>query len=72
MPVSRQSGGHRRLSMSVGQYVLCRPAALRLSHVLGTVLVRDTKDSGVGPVLGVTPAGWVRFTRAVRANAVIR
>jgi hypothetical protein len=40
--------------------------------VAGTVLVRDTKDDGTGPVLRVTPVGWTRFTRAVRANIAIR
>lgn len=30
------------------------------------VLVRDTKDSGTGPVLRFSPAQWRRFTRAIR------
>jgi hypothetical protein len=42
------------------------------AHVPGTVLVRDTKDDGTGPVLRVTPANWTRFTRAVRASTAIR
>jgi hypothetical protein len=30
------------------------------------VLVRDTKDSGRGPVLRVTPADWVRLVKSVK------
>jgi Domain of unknown function (DUF397) len=47
-------------------------ACVEAAHVAGTVLVRDTKDDGTGPVLRVTPVGWTRFTRAVRANIAIR
>ncbi len=32
----------------------------------GAVAVRDSKQNGVGPVLGVTPAAWRRFTDQVR------
>ena len=46
-------------------------SCLEAGHVTGAVLVRDTKDNGAGPVLRVTPAGWGRFTRAVRANTAI-
>ena len=38
-------------------------------HVPGAILIRDTKDNGIGPVLHVTSAGWTRFTRAIRAIA---
>ena len=38
-------------------------------HVTGAVLVRDTKDNGVGPVLRLTPADWQAFTSRVRASA---
>jgi hypothetical protein len=31
-----------------------------------TVLVRDTKDSGAGPVLSFGPAAWVAFTANVK------
>jgi hypothetical protein len=41
-------------------------------HVHSAVLVRDTKDSGTGPVLRVTPADWGRFTLAIRASAPLR
>ena len=36
------------------------------AHAPGAVLVRDTKDRGVGPVLRVTPTDWRRFTAALR------
>jgi hypothetical protein len=32
----------------------------------GTILVRDTKDDGEGPVLTFTPAEWEAFTAGVR------
>ena len=38
-------------------------------HVPGAVLIRDTKDSGAGPVLRVTPADWARLTSAIRVGA---
>jgi hypothetical protein len=38
-------------------------------HVRGAILIRDTKDSGTGPFLRVTPADWARFTSAIRASA---
>ena len=57
----------RKSSYSNGNGGACVEAA----HVPGTVLVRDTKDDGAGPVLRVTPADWTRFTQTVRANAAI-
>ncbi|HEX4833149.1 MAG TPA: DUF397 domain-containing protein [Trebonia sp.] len=42
---------------------------LEAAHAPGTVLVRDTKDHGAGPVLRVTPGDWARFTATVRAPA---
>jgi hypothetical protein len=47
-------------------------SCVEAAHAPGGVLVRDTRDNGAGPVLRVTPADWARFTRAVRAEAVIR
>ena len=41
-------------------------------HVAGTVLVRDTKDNGIGPVLRVTVSDWRRFTAAIRATGAVR
>ena len=41
------------------------------AHVPGTVLVRDTKDNGTGPVLRVTSSDWVRFTSAIRADSAL-
>ena len=32
----------------------------------GLVLVRDTKDTGRGPVLKVSLADWQRFTKAIK------
>jgi hypothetical protein len=34
----------------------------------GTILVRDTKDNGHGPVHRYTTAEWRAFTTATRAN----
>ncbi|HUN36336.1 MAG TPA: DUF397 domain-containing protein [Trebonia sp.] len=36
------------------------------AHFPGTVLVRDTKDNGTGPVLRVTASDWSRFTGGLR------
>jgi hypothetical protein len=41
------------------------------AHAPGTILLRDTKDDGVGPVLRVTPSDWSRFTAAVRSDSVL-
>lgn len=32
----------------------------------GTVLVRDTKDRGHGPVLRFSPEAWEKFTASLR------
>ncbi|HEX4833958.1 MAG TPA: DUF397 domain-containing protein [Trebonia sp.] len=32
----------------------------------GSVLIRDTKDDGHGPILKASPADWRRFTRSVK------
>lgn len=32
----------------------------------GTVLIRDTKDCGRGPVLSVSPEAWASFTASLR------
>jgi Domain of unknown function (DUF397) len=32
----------------------------------GGVLVRDTKDNGIGPVLSVPAAAWSRFLDGIR------
>jgi hypothetical protein len=47
-------------------------ACIETAHLPGTVLVRDTKNDGIGPVLRLTPADWMRFARAVRANTATR
>ncbi len=44
-------------------------ACVEAGYVPGAVVIRDTKDSGTGPVLRATPADWGRFTACVRANA---
>jgi hypothetical protein len=46
-------------------------ACIEAAHVPGAVLVRDTKDNGVGPVLRVTPADWTRFNAAIRADSAL-
>ena len=37
----------------------------------GHVLVRDTTQRGNGPVVGISPSAWHRFTARIRANASI-
>jgi hypothetical protein len=44
-------------------------ACVEAGHVVGAVLVRDTKDDGSGPVLRLTAADWGRFTSAIRVSA---
>jgi Domain of unknown function (DUF397) len=34
--------------------------------VPGEVLIRDTKDRGLGPVLHVSPEAWEKFTATLR------
>lgn len=40
-------------------------------HVLGAVLIRDTKDNEHGPALRVTPGDWRRFTDTLRAIGAV-
>ena len=35
-------------------------------HVPGAVVIRDTKDSGQGPVLRVSSEAWEKFTASLR------
>jgi hypothetical protein len=42
------------------------------SRIPGAVLVRDTTQHGVGPILRVTPGDWTRFTRVLGTNASLR
>jgi hypothetical protein len=37
----------------------------------GTVLIRDTKDNGRGPVLRFTPAAFAEFTGRLRRDAAL-
>lgn len=37
----------------------------------GTVLIRDTKDNGRGPVLRFTPAAFAEFTSRLRRDAAL-
>jgi hypothetical protein len=46
-------------------------AAGRGEGVPGSVLVRDTKDNSIGPVLRVTSADWGRFVSAIRADSAL-
>ncbi len=48
----------------------CVEVATNLRGSVG-VLVRDTKDLGLGPVVVVGAAGWVAFTRAVRGGGLV-
>jgi len=52
----------RKSTYSNGNGGQCVEAA----QVPGTVLVRDTKDNGSGPVLRVTASDWSRFTGGLR------
>lgn len=52
----------RKSSYSTGNGGQCVEAG----HAPGTVLVRDTKDLGNGPVLRVTPADWTRLVESVK------
>jgi Domain of unknown function (DUF397) len=45
---------------------------IEAGNVPGTVLIRDTKDNGRGPVLRVTPSDWRRFTATIRATGAVR
>ncbi|HUN33570.1 MAG TPA: DUF397 domain-containing protein [Trebonia sp.] len=41
-------------------------ACIEAGQAEGTILVRDTKDNGVGPVLHLTSADWRSFTGRLR------
>jgi hypothetical protein len=56
------TAGWRKSSHSSGNGGNC----VELGSVPGSVLVRDTKDRGHGPVLRLTAADWARFTSALR------
>jgi len=43
-------------------------SCVEAAHAPGTVLIRDTKNNGGGPVLRVTPSDWRRFTTHLRAT----
>jgi hypothetical protein len=57
--------GWRKSSYSANGGTACVEAG----HVPGAVVVRDTKDSGTGPVLRLTPADWHRLTARLRSTA---
>jgi hypothetical protein len=59
--------GWRKSSYSNGASANCVEAA----PAVGAVLVRDTKNSGAGPVLRVTPSDWDRFTATLRADTTL-
>jgi hypothetical protein len=51
--------------------VLSGAEGVEAGHVPSAVVIRDTKDHGLGPVLRVTPAGWQRFTAGLRTGPAI-
>jgi Domain of unknown function (DUF397) len=52
----------RKSSYSSGNGGNC----VELGTMTGAVLVRDTRDNGMGPVLRVTPADWARLVKSVK------
>jgi hypothetical protein len=54
--------GWRKSSFSGNNGGDCIEAAT----VPGTVLVRDTKNNGTGPVLGFAPEAWAAFTASLK------
>jgi hypothetical protein len=58
------SGAVWRTSSRSNDQGLCIEVADNLAGVVG---VRDSKDPG-GPVLAVSPPGWVAFVAAAAAN----
>jgi hypothetical protein len=55
----------RRSSYSSGNGGEC----VEVASVADAVAVRDTKQSGTGPVLRFTPAAWRRFAGQVKSPA---
>lgn len=53
--------GWRKSSYS-GNGVNC----VELGSLPGVILVRDTKDSGKGPVLRIAPRDWKRFAASIK------
>jgi hypothetical protein len=39
---------------------------VELGSAHGSVMIRDTKDNGAGPVLRVTRTQWQRFTTTIK------
>jgi hypothetical protein len=67
MEESGLTSGWRKSSYSNGGGSNCVEAG----HVPGSILIRDTKDGGHGPVLRATLADWRRFTATIRAAAAL-
>lgn len=53
--------GWRKATYSNGQ-----GNCTEVGQASGTVLVRDTKDRGTGPVLRVSPDAWERLTTSIK------
>jgi hypothetical protein len=60
--MERLNPGWRKSSYSGNGGANC----VETGNVTDTVLIRDTKDRGNGPVLRVTPDAWRRFTAAIK------
>jgi hypothetical protein len=53
-------------------YSNAQGSCIEAGSMPGRVLIRDTAQHGGGPVVGVSPAAWRRFTANVSANTAIR
>lgn len=59
--MDRHMPGWRKASYSNTQ-----GACVEVGHAAGGVLVRDTKDTGRGPVLKIAPRAWRTFTATLK------
>lgn len=41
---------------------------VEVGTITDTVVVRDTKDNGTGPVLAVSPTAWKRFAETLKTR----
>ena len=50
-------------------YSTAQGSCVEAGSVPGRILIRDTTQHGIGPVMSISPKTWRRFTASIRASA---
>lgn len=66
MDVDSDAPGWRKASYSNASY-----SCVEVGRAAGGVLVRDTKDTGRGPILKIAPRAWRTFTATLKQGALM-